>query len=153
MTAPMSSSYRRAEPADLDTVLVWLERYCVQEGHDFVAPKARASLSLLLADGRNGIAWLIEKSGRGIGCMVLTFRFSLSFGGRDAFVDEIHLEAPYRGRGIGARALPFMLTQARRHGVKAPHLEVDRGNARAHRLYVSLGFAPRGRFAPMSMAL
>ena len=107
---------------------------------------ARRALLGLLRDRRAGRAWVIEAGGASVGYAVLTLGYSLEYLGRDAFVDELYLEPRTRGLGIGQAALRFLLRQARRLGVRALHLEVERRNHRARRVYRRAGFVDHDRF-------
>jgi ribosomal protein S18 acetylase RimI-like enzyme len=76
---------------------------------------------------------------------VLCFGWSLEWGGRDAFVDELYLEPDARGRGLGRAALRALVEEARAAGVVALHLEVDDTNTAGQALYRSEGFSGRAR--------
>jgi ribosomal protein S18 acetylase RimI-like enzyme len=80
------------------------------------------------------------------GYIVLTLGYSLEFHGRDAFVDELFVLPEYRHRDVGTQALPFIGQQCRLLGVHALHLEVERGNTAAQRLYRGLGFRDHDRY-------
>lgn len=149
----MQLSYRRAMLADKAMLLELMAAYYAFDGHHFDAAKSSAVLDEFLADDRFGLAWLIEVDGAIAGYMALCIGFSLEFGGRDAFVDELYLYEPYRGQGLGRAALAHMIAEARRLGIKALHLEVAEDNARARRLYEALGFELRARFQLMSSSL
>lgn len=101
---------------------------------------ADRALRELLACPTLGRIWLVELAGRAVGYIVLTLGFSLEYGGRDAFIDEFFVQALYRRRGLGRAALSFVLGEARRLGVQAVHLQVEKANPLAERLYRSLGF-------------
>jgi len=105
---------------------------------------ARGALTQLIGDESLGGAWLIESDGRTAGYLVLTYGFSLEFGGHDAFIDEIFLREEFRGRGLGRRALEFAETVCRGRGVRALLLEVERDNAAAQEVYRRSGFERRG---------
>jgi GNAT superfamily N-acetyltransferase len=77
--------------------------------------------------------------------VVLTFGFSFEYGGRDAFIDELYLEAAHRGKGIGGLTIDFVSEQAKVLGVKALHLEVERHNDWGNRLYRKKGFGGNER--------
>jgi len=109
------------------------------------APARRALLGLL-RDRRAGRAWIIEVGGAPAGYAVLTLGYSLEYLGRDAFVDELYLEPRARGFGIGSLMIAFLLRQSRHLGVRALHLEVERRNARARRVYRRAGFFDHDRF-------
>lgn len=63
----------------------------------------------------------------------------------DAFLDELYLVAPYRGQGIGRRAVQFVLQEAARLDIRAVHLEVERHNEAAKRIYREAGFKDHDR--------
>lgn len=149
----MHARYREATPADKPELLALMADYYAFDGHHFDPDTSAAVLDEFLADQRLGRAWLIEVDGDVAGYMALCIGYSLEFGGRDAFVDEIYLHERFRGRGIGRAALQHMMAEARRLGIKALHLEVDQDNRPARKLYQALGFESRGRFQLMSQAL
>jgi len=80
------------------------------------------------------------------GYLVLTFGYSLEFHGRDALVDELYVREAYRGRGAGTLSLAFVEEICRTEGIRALHLEVDRGNERARRLYHRAGYEDHDRY-------
>ena len=102
-----------------------------------------AAMDRLLQDPSLGLAWLIESEDQNIGYIVICFGFSLEFRGRDAFVDELYVRPAFRGRGFGRAALVRVADEARKHGVRALHLEVARGTPALLRLYESLGYEER----------
>ena len=77
----------------------------------------------------------------------------MEFQGRDAFIDELYIEEDYRGQGLGTQVMQQVEAEARGLNVRALHLEVDRENTRAHRLYRAQGFIPRERYVLMSKDL
>lgn len=92
-------------------------------------------------------AWLLRADAEGpiVGYAVLTLGFSLEYGGRDGFLDEIYVAPEARGQGIGSAALKFVMAEAEKLGIKALHLEVMPGNDRALELYRRHGFADTRR--------
>ncbi len=145
--------YRIVTPEEAPALAGLMRAYYAFDGHDFDEVRVLRTLAEFLANPEHGRAWFIDADGSLAGYMVICFGYSLEFGGRDAFVDEIYLDERFRGRGLGRQALEFMMVEARRLGIKALHLEVDAKNAPAQRLYDSLGFAPRGRYLLMSRPL
>ncbi len=151
---------RAARPADLALLSPLVEAYHAFEGIDLSADRRQAALERLLADSRLGGVWLVETrpapaegAPRVIGYIALCFGFSIEFAGIDSFVDELFLVEEVRGRGIGARVLELIADKARERGVSALHLEVDRANRRAQRLYHRSGFRSRERYMLMSRHL
>jgi diamine N-acetyltransferase len=98
-----------------------------------------------LGDAELGHAWLVSLGENPVGYVILTFGYSFEFRGRDAFVDELYVEAEFRRMGLGRRAMEFVEKKARQLGVNAVHLEVDRGNDGASELYRRAGCADHGR--------
>jgi ribosomal protein S18 acetylase RimI-like enzyme len=105
----------------------------------------RRALGALIEDERFGWAWVMEDPGP-VGYVVVTIGYSIEFGGRDAFVDELFVSAEARGRGLGTRALEIAAEACRAAGIVALHLEVDRGNTAAQRLYRRHGFVDHDRY-------
>lgn len=101
------------------------------------------ALRLLLRDPTWGRCMILCDQGRSVGYFVLGFGFSLEFGGRDAFLDELYLLPEARGRGFGKAALTHAIDLCRTLGVKALHLETKKSNAAAQKLYRSAGFTER----------
>ena len=121
---------------------------------DHVPHDARALARVLgpLIDGTAGAIWLIREEQEVLGYVALCFGYSIEFGGRDAFIDEIYVAPSHRGRGIGRMALERLDAHAVALGVRALHLEVDHRNPAA-RLYERVGFRTRERYRLMSKPL
>jgi len=116
-------------------------------------PTVALSVRALLEATGAGRIWLILFEGKAIGYAALCFGYSIELQGRDAFLDEMYLVEKHRNKGYGKAALSLVKTQAKNLGVKALHLEVDRGNETAQRLYASLGFEARDRYFLMTQVL
>jgi len=140
----MAPRFRPATEADCDTVVGLMREYYAFDRIAFDETWARESLGRLLADAGLGRAWLIEWEGAVAGYLFLTFGYSLEYK-RDAFLDELYVCAPYRGRGIGRKAVEHVLAACPALGIAAVHLVVVPGNERARRLYESLGFEDEQR--------
>lgn len=100
----------------------------------------------LLDNPEYGLTWLIEVDGAVAGYMVICFGYSLEFGGRDAFLDDLYLYESYRGKGIGTQAMNHMIETCRTRGINALHLEVTRDNHEAITYYQKMGFEFRGHY-------
>lgn len=85
-------------------------------------------------------AWLLEFESQVVGYAVLTFGFSLEYGGLDAYVDELFVKPEFRSRGFASLALEFLTLECQKLKVVALHLEVDTDNQSAKALYAKLGF-------------
>jgi GNAT superfamily N-acetyltransferase len=130
---------------DVEALLVMMEALYANEGHSFDAALAERATRNLLDSPMWGHIWLIQRDGRPVGYVVLTFGFSLEFGGRDALLDELFILEPYRSQGLGRQALQFVFDQCRREEIRALHLEVLLGNDKAAAIYSRFGFEPDTR--------
>jgi ribosomal protein S18 acetylase RimI-like enzyme len=142
----MEPTFRIAEAGDAGALLSMMRELNEHEGMAFDEPKARAALAQLIADGRFGVAHLILFGDEPAGYLVVTFGFSIEFGGRDAFVDELFIKDEFRGRGVGKAALGRAEEVCRARGIRALHLEVERANERAQTLYRKSGFRDHDRY-------
>jgi ribosomal protein S18 acetylase RimI-like enzyme len=134
-----------AGPGDLECLLPLVERFAATQGYPFDAAGSRAALAALLARPELGRAYRIVEGVETIGYAVLCFGWSVEWGGRDAFVDELYLEPAWRGRGLGRAALRALAEEAHAAGVRALHLEVEAGNEAGQALYRSEGFEGKDR--------
>jgi GNAT superfamily N-acetyltransferase len=122
------------------------------EGVNVAAHARRTSIDSLLAMPAQGRILLVRhRDAEIVGYAVLAFGFSLEFGGRDAFVDELFIADAFRGQGIGTAALTAVCAWARREGLCALHLEVERDNKAAKALYTRTGFEDRSHYNLMSL--
>jgi GNAT superfamily N-acetyltransferase len=138
--------YCKAELADLATLQEMVQEFHAIENLPFDQAVDRAVLTQFLSDATLGQAWMIQQADQVIGYIVLTLGYSLEFRGRDAFLDEFYIRAPYRGQGIGTQTLAFVEQACRSLGVRALHLEVDFQNPDAQRLYDRVGYERHSRF-------
>jgi GNAT superfamily N-acetyltransferase len=142
----MEIEFRVANRTDIGWLLQAMREFYAIDEYPFDEEIARAALGKFIDDSRLGYLWLIECEAQTIGYVVLTFSYSLEFHGRDAFVDELFITAPYRGQGVGNRTMRFIEERCREFGVAALHLEVERENLAAQALYKKFGFRDHQRF-------
>jgi ribosomal protein S18 acetylase RimI-like enzyme len=102
--------------------------------------RAAEAFAALLADDRLGKVWLIQEGNNDVGYVVVTFSYSMEFGGRNGFVDDLFIQAAFRGAGLGTAALKEVRTFCAGQGLRALHLETGRDNAVAQALYRRAGF-------------
>lgn len=136
---------------EVDALVAAFHQY---EGVEVTPQARRASIDKLLAAPAQGRILLVQHRELGnVGYAVLAFGFSLEFGGRDAFLDELFIGEAFRGRGIGSAALNAVCAWARREGLCALHLEVERNNIAAKKLYAQSGFEDRSHYNLMSLQI
>jgi ribosomal protein S18 acetylase RimI-like enzyme len=149
----MSATLTLAGPDHLDRLEALVTAFHAESGIEMAPEARRRALSPLLDGIPHGAAYLIGPPRAPIGYVVITFGWSVEYGGLDAIIDELYIRPPVRGRGIASEtliALPRALAQG---GLRAIHLEVDRDNAAAVKLYTKAGFKARDRYMFMSRAL
>ena len=139
MTA-VGATVRGAASRDLDSLLPLVEAFQEFERIPFESESARRNLGQLLENPRLGQVLIAELAGRPIGYAILTWGYDLEFGGMDAYLTDLFLAEPERGRGLGQWLLDEVERAARDAGVQALHLMVAPQNHRAHHIYHRSGF-------------
>jgi len=142
----MSLVLRIANEADLETLIDFMRQFYAIDAYPFDEAAARGALSEFLGNPALGRIWLMELYDVPVGYMALTLGYSLEYHGRDAFIDEFFIAAPYRRQGIGKQAMQFLEAACRELGVHALHLEVERQNLAAQELYRQAGFEDHDRY-------
>lgn len=128
---------------DAELLLSYARAFHMEDGHP-LSPLAEEALKSLLGMPEAGRIFIIEDAGQPAGYGVLCFGFSIEFGGRDCFIDDLYIVPQARGRGVGAASIALLSEISRTFGCKALHLEVMAENERAARLYTRHGFKDRG---------
>jgi ribosomal protein S18 acetylase RimI-like enzyme len=146
----MTALLHLAGPDDLDRLLPMVAAYHAYERIDTTAEHRRAALAPLLAGSPHGAVWFIGPRLSPVGYVVVTFGWSIEFGGLDAIIDELFIREAVRGRGMGSEALRALIATLEGSGLRALHLEVDEDNEVARRFYARLGFGTRDRYHLMS---
>ena len=131
---------RPAAPEDISLLVTLMTEFYAEAATPLNATRAAQAFALLIADDGLGKAWLIQSGTDDVGYLVLTFSYSMEFGGRTAFLDDLFIQAPFRGAGLGTAALQEVRAFCLEQGVRAIHLETGRDNAAAHALYQRAGF-------------
>src|SRR5437763_12585064 len=98
-----------ANDTDIDTLLTFMRQFYAIDQYPLNEQIARTTLACMIRDGSLGRVWLIYNRDKAIGYLVITFGYSLEYHGRDAFIDELFIEASYRHQGIGTKVMEFVL--------------------------------------------
>ncbi len=149
----MSAALHLAGIEDLDPLMRLVAAFHDEEGIAQSDTKREAALRPILEGSPHGAAYLIGPKRAPIGYVIVTFTWSLEFGGLDALIDELFVRPRVRGRGIGTEVILSLSRALAGAGVHALHLEVDRENTTAHRLYERAGFVTRDRYMLMTRPL
>ncbi|BAZ48534.1 putative acetyltransferase [Nostoc sp. NIES-4103] len=143
----MKIHFKLAENIDIEALLILIQELYEVDGYiPFNRVVARNALIQLLNDKSMGRVWLIQYESQAIGYVVLTLGYSLEYGGRDAFIDELYIQANYQGQGIGKQTIKFLEEVCISLNVQALHLEVERENTSAQSFYRRVGFEDHDRY-------
>lgn len=149
----MSAALTLATPEHLPKLLPLIAAFQTEEGVEVSEEHRLAAVSPLLEGQPYGVIYLIGPPRAPIGYIVISFGWSLEFGGLDAIIDELYIRKAVRGRGIATEVLATLPKALGEAGVRAMHLEVHDENASAERLYQRAGFRKRSRYHLMSLVL
>jgi GNAT superfamily N-acetyltransferase len=136
----METTFKIADNSDRETLMEFIREFCELDHHPFDDSTIRVALTKILDDDALGRVWLIQDGTEAIGYIVLTFGYSLEYRGRDAFIDEFYIRESHRMQGVGTKTIQFVEGVCPSLEIQALHLEVERENTRAQRLYRKVGF-------------
>jgi GNAT superfamily N-acetyltransferase len=139
----------QAHAAQIDTLVAASHK---EAGISLGDGARQRGIAALLEGSPHGVIYLIGPARAPIGYIAITFGWSLEFGGLDGFVDEIYVRPGVRGRGIASEVLQSLPRALADAGLKALHLEVDRGSEARHRLYARAGFKARSDHMLMTLS-
>ena len=146
----MSAALHLAGPEDLDRLLPMVEASHREAGTGSDEAHWRAGLAPLLDGSPLGAVYLIGPRKAPVGYIVVSFGWSLEFGGMDGFVDEFWIRPNVRGRGMGSEVLGALVPALEDAGLRALHLEAGDANLRAQTLYARHGFRLREGYRLMT---
>lgn len=149
----MSAVLTLAKPEHLERLLALVATFHAEANITSTEETRHAGVAPLLDGIPYGCAYLIGPPRAPIGYMVITFGWSVEFGGLDGIIDELFIRPGVRGRGIASEALVALPRALAGGGLRAIHLEVDKTNAQALKLYRRAGFATRDNYLSMSKRL
>lgn len=149
----MSAALTLAKPVHLNTLLPLCAAFHAEEGIESTQEQRAAGLLPLLEGTPYGAAYVIGPARAPIGYVVICFGWSVEFGGLDAVVDELFVRPSVRGRGVATEALTSLPNALSAFGLRAIHLEVNRENETAIKLYQRAGFKARDQYMFMTRRL
>jgi ribosomal protein S18 acetylase RimI-like enzyme len=137
--------FRPATHEDVPRLVAMQEVFFADAGDALDCEASERAMHELIDDASLGRLHVVEHDGGVAAYFVLGFGFSLEFGGRDAFVDELYVAPHARNQGIGSEALLVAEKLCAEAGVRALHLEVAHENHRARALYARNGYVAHER--------
>lgn len=149
----MSVALHLAKAEDLPALTGLVAAFHEEMGIAQTEPAREAALRPLLEGSPYGAAYLIGLARAPVGYIVVTFSWSVEFGGLEGTIDEFYIRPKVRGRGMGLRALESLVSALEEVELCALSLEVDREDPHARGLYKRLHFEARERYLGMSRVL
>jgi len=140
-----------AAAADIDRLLPMIAACHAEAGLGSDEATRRAGVEPLLGGSPHGAVWFIGPKMAPVGYIAVSFGWSIELGGMNGNISEFCIREKVRRRGMGSEALAALLKALRGADLKALHLEVAEGNARATGICERAGFRRR-RSALMTWA-
>jgi GNAT superfamily N-acetyltransferase len=133
----------RAQPHEADTVARLMAAFRDHIG--LRAPtdaEVRAGVERLLGDPDTEFLLAAPDGSEGAaGVAQLRFRYGIWRAGGDCLLEDLFVEAPARGAGLGRALMEATLDRARARGCRRVELDVNECNDAALRLYGGFGFS------------
>ena len=149
----MSAALHLAKPTDLEKLLEMVAAFHSEEELQSTDDSRRAGIAPLLDGIPHGAAYIIGPARAPLGYIVVTFTWSVEYGGMEGSIDEIYIRPAVRKRGVASEVLNSLPRALAGAGIKVLHLEVDRRSDATQRLYTRAGFAPADRYLLMTKIL
>lgn len=141
----MLPQVRQAQLADIAVLIDLMGEFYGEAGYPLPRRNAMHAFESLLADPRLGAVLMVTAGGDDIGYLVLTFGYSMEYGGPRAFVDDLYVRTSARGKGSGGALLRAARAMCVEAGVRALLVETGLDGHPARRLYLREGFGDSGR--------
>ncbi len=138
----------------VQNVLPLIEAYWQFEKIDHFEPNRVATLLQHLLDHpEHGSLWLAANEDRCLGYLLLTYQFSLEYGGMGAEIDEFFVMPSARSFGVGKALLQAAEKHLRDHYFVKFQLQIANENAAARAFYRQQGFTERTHFQLMDKTI
>ena len=132
---------RQARSQDMKILVNLMAEFYAESDYELDRDLAHKAFATILADDRLGYVWIIDKDGKDVGYVVLTFRFGMEYGGSIACLDDLFVVPASRNRGLSTAALFQIRDFCKSIGVRAITVEVGHNNGSAQTVYRRLGLA------------
>ena len=149
----MTTNITLATEEDLDRVLSLMERFHDERGIASDDGLRRRAVEPLLSGSPHGAIWLMGPTRAPLGYVLVTFGWSVAYGGTEGWVDEVFIRPSVRRRGIGTEVLHAIAVSLTGAGVRALHTRLASENTDAQRFCARVGFEPRGGLLVMTDVL
>ena len=146
-------SLHLATSEDLPKLLPLVASFHESQGFETTADHQHEAIAPLLEGSPHGAVWLIGPRRAPVGYVVVSFGWSVEFGGMDAVVDELFIRNAVRKRGMGGEALDSLAKALKDGGIRALHLEARKDNETLLKFYARARFQARDGYVLMSRIL
>lgn len=137
----MSTAIILAGPDDDTRVLSLMQRYHVERDLPYDDNHRATTVAPLLDSSPFGAVWLIGPTRAPLGYVLVTFGWSVPYGGMVGWVSEVFIRPSVRGRGIGTEVLHAIAVSLGKAGVLALHVQLDQDDDRAAAFCAKVGFS------------
>lgn len=140
----MNAKIRDARIEDLDTLATLLHQlFSIETDFAVDEKRQRRGLSMML-DGcrKHRCVKVAEVDGNVVGMCTAQTLISTAEGGMAALVEDMVVEAQYRGLGIGRQLMAAIERWAHQHGIKRLQLLADGTNSAALEFYEKMKWRP-----------
>ena len=137
----MDIKYRKFKTSDRKIVAELIQNLYREDpdGKPMSPQKIQNTFDSLKDDSDRGTIIVFEHESAIIGYAILINFWSNEFGGNILNIDELYIKKKFRSQGIGTKFIKYLAENKFGDSV-ALQLEVTSGNAKARKLYESLGF-------------
>ena len=146
-------SLHLATSEDLPKLLPLVASFHESQGFETTADHQHEAIAPLLEGSPHGAVWLIGPRRAPVGYVVVSFGWSVEFGGMDAVVDELFIRNAVRKRGMGGEALDSLARALKDGGIRALHREARKDNETLLKFYARARFQARDGYVLMSRIL
>lgn len=136
-----------AQKADIPSLLEMMENFYAIDNYPFYREQTLSNLDGFISTNHYGRIWILREpdSAVMIGYVILAFSYSFEYGGFNAFLDELYIKPAFRNKGLSKVAMQFVIREAKTLGIQTLHLEVEKHNEKARKIYKEWGFTDKDR--------
>ncbi len=140
----MPATIRNAQPEDIGAMVALLKQlFAIETDFKIDAERHRRGLALMIDGcGKHRCVQVAEVEGAVVGMGTAQLLISTAEGGLVALVEDIVVDAQWRGRGIGRLLVAALEQWASLHGATRLQLLADRTNFSALDFYDRIGWRP-----------
>jgi GNAT superfamily N-acetyltransferase len=130
---------RKATQNDIPLLVTMMTEFYSHSPYTLNARRATDAFAALLADERLGHIWFVQSNLKDVGYVVVTFCFSMNFGGPIAIIDDFYIQRAFRGTGLGKATMQEVRDYCISHELRAIQVETGQDNGPALAVYRNAG--------------